>query len=291
MSRTTIEALTNLNFLVGTMSDTVIGQGIQINWDRVTDDYRAGVRQVQLNGAAAAGATSLTVDALPGPIENGTVLNFGSHAPVTVTVGAAGALANATSIPVNALSGPIPNGTVLDFTGVGEYARLTAAAATGATSLTVEALDAALEAGDTALFPGGAQDALVTADAPAGATTVTVDELQFPIADNATAPFGFGSGPKQIKAGTVMAEEAGASRLYVPRSVAAGAEFAGCLIVSNAEEGEVASGYSGFGELLGAVVWENLLPDAVAGVIPAAYKTEMNDAGCTFVYRQYSDSR
>jgi hypothetical protein len=72
---------------------------------------------------------------------------------VTVTA-PSGAAAAATSISVNALSGPIPNGTVLNFTGSGEFAMLTAAAATGATTLSVEALDAAIEAADTATYAG-----------------------------------------------------------------------------------------------------------------------------------------
>lgn len=72
---------------------------------------------------------------------------------VTVTT-PGGAAIGAVAIPVTGLSGPIPSGTILNFTGVGEFALLTAPATAGATSLTVEALDAAIEAGDTATYPG-----------------------------------------------------------------------------------------------------------------------------------------
>lgn len=71
---------------------------------------------------------------------------------VVVTVSAA-ALAGATTITVTALSGPIPNNTLLDF-GTTKFARLTAAAATGATTLTVDALPTALAIGDVATYPG-----------------------------------------------------------------------------------------------------------------------------------------
>lgn len=73
----------------------------------------------------------------------------------TVVVSApSGAAAAAISIAVEALSGPIPNGTILDFTGAGEFVKLTSAAAKGATTLAVEALDVAIEAGDTATYVG-----------------------------------------------------------------------------------------------------------------------------------------
>lgn len=153
---------------------------------------------------AAAGATSIPVDALPAAIPSGTILNFGSYAPVTVTTSGIAA-AGATSIPVNALSGPIPSGTVLDFTGAGEFAVLTAPAATGATSLTVEALDAQIESGDTALFPGGTKQARLTAAAAAAATSLTVDELQFALVDDDTATYaGSGTKKKFIPSGTLL---------------------------------------------------------------------------------------
>lgn len=74
---------------------------------------------------------------------------------VTVTVAAAGAPIGAVSIPLSAgTSGPIPSGTFLNFTGVGEFALVTAPVPKGATAIPVEALDAAIEAGDTATYPG-----------------------------------------------------------------------------------------------------------------------------------------
>lgn len=71
---------------------------------------------------------------------------------VVVTANGAAA-ANATSMTVDALSGPIPNGTVLVF-GTGEFARLTSAAAAGATTLAVEALVNGIEDNDAATYTG-----------------------------------------------------------------------------------------------------------------------------------------
>ena len=72
---------------------------------------------------------------------------------VEVVVGAAGAIAGATTVPVDALSGPIPSGTLLDF-GTDKFAILTAAAAAGATSITVRAIPTALVDNDAAIYAG-----------------------------------------------------------------------------------------------------------------------------------------
>lgn len=90
---------------------------------------------------------------IPGPVKL-VASEFASDDTVTATVGAGGAIAGATSVPVAALSGPIPSGAILDFTGAGKFARLTAGAATGAATLTVEALVQALVAGDQAAYLG-----------------------------------------------------------------------------------------------------------------------------------------
>lgn len=75
-----------------------------------------------------------------------------------VVTAPSGAAAGATSITVNALSGPIPTGTILDWSGTGELSLLTANALAGATTLAVQALDAAIEAADTATYvPAGAR--------------------------------------------------------------------------------------------------------------------------------------
>lgn len=79
--------------------------------------------------------------------------SFPNIGEVTVTMAAAAAVA-ATSLTVDALSGPIPAGTILDFTGAGEFALTTADAAEGATTIAVEALDAAIEDNDTAVYAG-----------------------------------------------------------------------------------------------------------------------------------------
>lgn len=89
---------------------------------------------------------------VPGPFKLNAALFLATDA-VVVVVGAAGAAGGATTVPVDALSGPLPNGTLLDF-GTNKFARLTAAAAAAATTITVAALPTALVDDDTATYAG-----------------------------------------------------------------------------------------------------------------------------------------
>lgn len=248
-------------FVADHSSTARAGTGRQVDFSRLDDTYRQGAQTVKANGAAAKGATSITVDALVAALPVGVQLDFGDVDNVTVTTSGA-ALAAATSIPVNALSGPIPSGTYLDFTGAGEIALTTADAAAGATSLTVEALDAGIESGDTAPYKGGSRLAVLTAPAAKGATTITVDELPFAVPDNAEAIVG-GTGAKVVKAGTIVAELA--SGLVVPRKAVTGAETAIGLLVSDAQESPSGipseQAKTGFGVYVGGVFYEELLPD------------------------------
>lgn len=266
--------------------------GRQIDWNYITDAYRSSKHIIQLNGAAAAGATSLTVDALPVKVQAGTILNFGTYAPVTVTLADASVSAGDTAITVAALSGPIPAGTVLDFTAGtnAQLAKLSAAAIAGATSLTVYPLDGTIANTQTALFPGGTLQAVVTANAAAAATALTVDELQFAIPDDAQATIG-GTGDRSIPAGTCMAELS--SGKIVPRAIRPASETATGFLESTANEGDRSAALSGYGLIIGGALFENLLPDAGGGAtINSTYKTEMQTAGVGtgFAFFTYADN-
>jgi hypothetical protein len=152
----------------------------------------------------------------------------------------------------------IPNGTTLRF-GAGKFATLTAPAFPGDDTLTVEALVAAIVAGNRAVY----------------------------------LPMGHGSAPR-IPAFTVMSKLT--SGLYVPRKIAPAGRAAVCVIETDADEVSPTDALSGYGALLGGVLYESLMPEAVDDgggnfLIPTAYKTELAAAGCTFKFGQYRDSR
>jgi hypothetical protein len=165
----------------------------------------------------------------------------------TITTTAQAAAA-ATSIAVSALTVALPTGTVLDFTGAGEFATLTAPAAVGATSLVVEALDAQIESGDTASY-------IVS-----------------------------GSNAKVIKAGTVMCQLS--SGKMVPRVNRPGSEEAIGLLMTMAEEGNRSDALTGYGVIVGGVIYETLLPETIT-----SYKTELETNGTSWVWAVYADTR
>jgi hypothetical protein len=269
----------------------VRNSGRQIDWDYITAAYRETSRTITAAATAAAGATALTVEALPVKVPAGAMLNFGSYAPVTVTVNDADVNAAETAITVAALSGPIPAGTILQFSGAGAgFAKLTAAAIAGATSLTVEALPEDIDNAATALVPGGTIQARVTANAAAGATSLTVDELQFAIADDSTAILA-GTDDLSIPASTCMAELS--SGKVVPRAIRPGSETAIGFLATSASQNDHSAALSGYGIIVGGMLYENLLVDATGSpaVLPAQYKTELQTAGVGtgFGFTQYAD--
>jgi hypothetical protein len=174
-------------------------------------------------------------------------------APVLVT--AAATAQNAVSLALGvALPGPIPSGTALDF-GTDEFAITTADVAAGVMAIPVRALANALEGGETATYAGRA-----------------------------------GSGNKVLKAGTAVGTLLGGGKLS-PR-VAATNPAVG-LLATDAVENDPVAALSGYGLITGATVYENLLPDAVAGAIVAGIKTELNTAGASrgFLFKTFTDNR
>lgn len=285
MNRTT----NNLSRQAGVVDRTTLrrSSGREIDWPNVSASRRESAHVIKLAAAAAIGATSLTTDATPVALPHDTFLKFGTLAPVTVTMADASVSAGDTSFTVSALTGPLPAGAVLDFSGGtnAQIAKLSAAALSGATSLTVYPLDGTIANSSTATFAGGTIGARLTADALKGATTLAVDELQFAIADDAEAIVG-GTGAKALKALTIMAEQANGK--LIPRADVTGAETATCVLETSASEDDVSN--NGYGCLTAGALYENLMPDAVAGDVSGTYKTELAAAGCHFNFEDYGDN-
>lgn len=183
----------------------------------------------------------------------------GQRVTVTAAVALPAAGATSSTIPVAALGRAIPAGTTLVFdAAAGEYVTLIADALAGATSLTVHPIAAALEGGEVGVVPG--------------------------------------AGPKTLRAGTPVASVDATGRI-VPRGL--GAAVAGRttlgLLVSDAHEdygpGRTEA-LSGYGVYLGAVVYEQLLPQTPSGasVLDATVRAELRDLpGGGFVFKQYSN--
>lgn len=65
------------------------------------------------------------------------------------------------------------------------------------------------------------------------------------------------------------------------------------ILDTDATDLNYAESYTGYGSLVGGVLFESLLPDATGTpkVLPTQYKTELKNAGCTFKFQQYADTR
>jgi hypothetical protein len=159
--------LTLIRLVDGVRWEVTISDATRVDDNALAFSPKHGALALTAN--ASAGATSLTVAALPFAIASGSALVFisGKQATVsaaaaagatsvsvvggTVTVAAPGASAGATTVPVTALTAAIPISFVIFFVS-GKHAILTANASVGATSLTVEGLESALSAGDSAIL-------------------------------------------------------------------------------------------------------------------------------------------
>lgn len=273
----------------------VRNSGRQVDWDSVPESYRAGSSSITADTNAAIGATQLPVTAVPKDLPAGLALNFGEWAAVTVTCKAANAAA--TTLPVVALAGPLPAGIMLSFSA--GLVQVAAAAASGATGISVAALGTTAVTGETATFPGGPKAAVLSANvaAAAAAASLTVIPLALPINDGDAAVIN-GTGAKTLAAGKVIVELS--SGKIAPRSDRPGSEESKGLLETNAIEGDPSAALTGYGVIVGGVIYENLLPDATAGAttgtLPTAYKTEMmgstsSPASTGFVFEQYADNR
>lgn len=269
------------------------GEGGQIDWSRLpADSFNIGKFTVKLAEAVDIGETAVNVDALLYALKKGTVLDFGTVVGQTVTV-TASALAAATSITVSALAAPLLDNTLLDF-GTNKLARVNGDHAAGATTITVDAIPTALAGNETATVVGGDKVLRLTADAAEGATSITVEPPEFAIADDseAQADKTGNTDGRLIPAGTIMCRTS--AGLMIPRSVGSGSgtEVSTEILRSDAIENSPVAAKSGYGSIKGGGMYENLMPDAdSSGDVSSTYKTELNTAGCTFWFTDWSDSR
>jgi hypothetical protein len=98
------------------------------------------------------------------------------------------------------------------------------------------------------------------------------------------------SGKKVIPAGTRMGELLGSGKIS-PRVVTTNPAVG--ILETNAIEGDRAAALTGYGMMIGGVLYEGLLPGATGSPrrIPSAERTELDTAGCTFKWETYEDNR
>lgn len=144
--------------------------------------YHSGVtRTITTSAAAAAGATSISVAALPEALVAGTILRFGRY-DITISTAVA---KGATSISVSGATEAMKAGTILTCA-TGEEICLSADSAADATTLSVYPVQKSIAANSKLIVE---KFAVLTAAAPASATTITVAALRVGIANSSTAGY------------------------------------------------------------------------------------------------------
>ena len=100
------------------------------------------------------------------------------------------------------------------------------------------------------------------------------------------------TGKKILKAGTVVGELLGAGKIS-PRVVTTNPATG--ILETDAVEGSKTDALSGYGMIIGGVLFEALLPDSTGSprTLPSAMKTELQAAGVStgFVFEKYEDVR
>jgi hypothetical protein len=103
------------------------------------------------------------------------------------------------------------------------------------------------------------------------------------------------AGKKYVPDGTIMARIAASGKVIPRRDVALaegnaqGTETAVGILIGQANESDRTDALTGYGLLLGGVVYGNLLPDTgQAGL--ATWKTELETNGLTFVYLTHTNT-
>jgi len=266
----------------------IIPHGTVLNFG----DHTSGDIQmvVIVDGLHAAGVTTLVCQELSHEVEDGkTVVVPGTEMLARV---ATLAIATATSLVVEPLAAVILDNSTADVAGVANLVEVTTEAILGATALVIEEAAHDVASGATATFVGGSKLVKVTVDADIGDTTLTVDEIKQPV-DDEDGAWVAGEGAKTIPAGTVMAELAsGKVKPAADVVTAGGAETATSLIETNAVEGSKGDGLTGYGQIVGGAIYQNLLPDAAhASFATWITALEVNGVGTGWLWETYADDR
>jgi hypothetical protein len=285
--------------------------GRQVDWDQIPNRYRQGAITVTCGANAAISATTMTLTVPVGTtLSKGQTLDFGGLKFARLGQSVVGTGAPVAGIVVDALAtaivntdvayvggtGPkfvaagtimaqLTNGKVIPLSLVTKTYTATVAAKgtnTGNGVLTMAATPTltGVQAGvyrvtfiepasNLGTFVVEGPNGIVVGEGVVGTAFAT--QIAFTVADGSTD--------------FVSGDEINVTIAQTDGSTCAG------LIITSATEGSLTDAATGYGMLIGGVVFENLLPDAVASVITAAQKAALIGVGQGFTFETYSDTR
>lgn len=305
------------NSYSGTRPAAIFGQkyvqssGRQVDWDQIPDSFRQGAVKVTCGANATAADTTMSLTVPLGAVlAKGTVLDFGGGKFARLSAAYTGTGAEVSGITVDALVSNISDGDVAYVGGHGPkfvpactvmqqltngkvipmslvtktYGAVRTPKGTntgnGVMTLAATPVVSGGQAGTYRVVfiePTSNLGTFVVED-PAGVVigegvvgTVFSNQVAFTIADGAT----------DFIAG---------DSFTIAVTQSDGSACAG-LIITDATQGSLTDAATGYGMVVSGVVWENLLPDSVAGSLSAAYKAALQSCGQGFVFETYADNR
>lgn len=309
--RTYYTGLSGPGFIADHGSEKRSSGGRQVDWDQVGERFKLTPGQViVLTAAAAADAVELAVEALEFEVAAGVRLYFGESKEFALTtdISAAGD----TTIAVQALPSGLEDGDTATIEGSGlKHIPAGEVMAQLSNGKVIPRRDASVKVAVGAEGADNTGDGTITAAPTVGSAAKTGVYRIVIVEPGANVGTFVVEDPDgiQIGQGVVAAEY---SDDHLTFTIADGATdfVAGDSFTVTVDVGEGTARYiaetamdednkydakTGYGMLVGAVVYENLLPNAdqdlATPVIPALYKQELREAGCTFFFEQYEDSR
>ena len=285
--------------------------GRQVDWDQIPDSYRQGAVKVTIGANAAQNDTTVTLNVTSGAtLAKGTVLYFGTGKYLRLTQAVTGTGANVANITVEALvtalvaadvayhggNGPkfIPAMTVMAQLSGGKVVPYSLATV----AFTATAAAKATNTGNGVLTLAGTP--AIAATARAGVyrvvfiepttnlgTFIVEDPLGAVVAEGVVGTAFSNQVAFTIADGSTDFIAGDAFTITVVQSD--GSVCAGCII-TDATNGSLTDASTGYGMVTGAVVFENLLPDAVSNVLPAALKAALRGIG-QWNFETYADTR
>lgn len=100
------------------------------------------------------------------------------------------------------------------------------------------------------------------------------------------------TGKKILPAGKIMVEisTGPTAGMLTTRAERPNAETASCILETQANEGELSASLSGYGCIVGGVLFGNLLPDS-ANAAFGTFQTELQASGPGYRFETYADTR
>lgn len=290
----------------------VQGVGRQVDWDLIPASYRQGAVKVIIGANAAQNDTTISLTVPAGKhLSKGEVLDFGSGKFAKLGEAVIGTGSEVANIDVEALVTALVDGDIAYVGGTGPKfipACTIMQKLTGGKMIPMALVTktySATRTADAGNTGNGVMTLHSTTPVLAGAQVGTYRVVFIEPASNLGTFVVFAPDGHEVGEGVVGTEFAteikftiadGATDFVAGDAISVvvaqtdGSDCCG-LILTDATENSLTDSVTGYGLAVSGVVFENLLPDAVGGVITATQKAALNGVAQGWLFETYQDTR